>query len=134
MSVATATVTDVVKVGDAVLTSHGLYIWKGEADTAGMNTISFNLRDGGLPGIHTDKDQVAPASVEALVNLKDSRISVTKQPENRPVTWVGPWRAHVVGEETKFSSWHRTKKEGVQEMARRLAIRDWHEAGGVVNN
>lgn len=133
MSVETVSEAAVINVGDAVLTAHGLHIWNGTSDHAGMNRVTYSLRNGGLPGIETGADQIAPASVEALVNIKDPRISVSKQPENRPVTWVGPWRAHAVGEENKFSSWHRTKKGGVQEIARRLAIRDWHEAGGVVN-
>jgi hypothetical protein len=121
-----------VSVGEAVMTRHGNYVWEGEHELEGMESIIAHVRDG-FTGFKGSSDSVAPLAVEALVNPKDSRISVTKQPENKPGAWVGPWAAVIAGEE-EFTNptWHRTKREGVEVLARKLAIRDWHANGGVV--
>ena len=58
------------------------------------------------------------------VNLKDPRITVVKH-DKKPGYWAsGPWAASI--EDGPVISWHKTKKSGVEEIARRLAIRDWH--------
>lgn len=131
MTTATETRTEnTVRIGDVVMTKDGVYIFGGENEDSVFNTVTFDMRNGGLPTLRTTPESVAPASLEALVNLKDPRISVTKQPENRPVKWVGPWASSTEGSESV--SWNRTKREGVEEMARKLVIEDWHAAGGNV--
>lgn len=130
-AVAEQTVTNTVAIGDLVLTSDGVYVWAGSADAIeGISTISYDLRNGGIPKISIEADQVAPAVLDETLNLKDPRIAVVKDKAGRPVTWVGEWHAQVAGEEGKWSSWERTKKEAVLKVARRLAIRDWQENGG----
>lgn len=132
-AVAEQTVTNTVAIGDLVLTSDGVYVWAGSADAIeGISTISYDLRNGGFPKISIEADMVAPAVLDETLNLRDSRISVVKDKAGRPVTWVGEWHAQVAGEEGKWSSWERTKKEAVLKVARRLAIRDWQENGGKV--
>lgn len=131
MTTATETRTEnTVRIGDAVMTKEGVYIYGGENDNSAFTSLTFDMRNGGLPTLRTKPESVAPATLEALVNLKDPRISVTKQPENRPVKWVGPWASTTEGSESV--SWNRTKREGVTEMARKLVIEDWHAAGGNV--
>lgn len=134
VSIATAetqTVPQTVSIGEVVMTRHGKYVWEGEHEMEGMESIIGHLLHGYM-GFKGSADSIAPVAVEALVNKKDSRIAVTKQPENRPGTWVGPWAASIAGEENKSTGWYRTKKEGVETIARKLAIRDWHENGGTV--
>lgn len=132
-AVAEQTITNTVAIGDLVLTSDGVYVWAGSADAIeGISTISYDLRNGGFPKISIEADMVAPAVLDETLNLRDSRISVVKDKAGRPVTWVGEWHAQVAGEEGKWSSWERTKKEAVLKVARRLAIRDWQENGGKV--
>ena len=115
-----------IAIGTLVLTTGGgHYVYDGPHETPGRAVTSFSLR-GGAAKIKCDMNTVAPVEVEASVNLKDPRISVTKQPENRTATWQGPWAAEVEGGEGK--SWHKTKRDGIEVSARRLAIRDWHEA------
>jgi len=137
VSIATAeetqTIPQTVSIGDQIMTRHGNFVWEGEHAVEGMEAMIAHMRKGEV-GFEGSPSSVAPLAVEVLVNLKDPRISVTKQPENRPVSWVGPWAAVIAGEEEYTNpSWHRTKKEGVAETARRLAVRDWHANGGVVN-
>jgi hypothetical protein len=115
-----------IAAGTLVLTLGGNhYVYGGPHETPGRAVTSFSLR-GEATVIKCDMDAVAPVEVEASVNLKDPRISVTKQPEMRTATWQGPWAAEVEGGEGK--SWHRTKRDGIETSARRLAIRDWHQA------
>lgn len=137
MTTAVETKTEVaqtVSVGDLVLTADGVYRWAGSADAIeGMNTISYDLRNGGVPRISIEADMVAPASLDSVLNLKDSRIAVVKNKAGRPVTWVGEWSAQVAGEEDKWTAWERTKREAVLKVARRLAIRDWQVNGGNAN-
>ena len=101
-----------------------------DSSIRGMNTITYDLRNGGVPTIAIEADMVAPAILDESLNLKDPRIAVIKNKAGRPVTWVGEWSAQVAGEEGQWSSWDRTKKEAVLKVARRLAIRDWHANGG----
>lgn len=132
-AVADQVFTSSVAIGDLVLTADGVYVWAGSVDAvAGISTISYDLRNGGVPKISVEADQVAPAFLNESLNLKDPRISVVKDKAGRPVTWVGEWHATVAGEEDQWSSWERTKKDAVLKVARRLAIRDWQNNGGIV--
>ena len=131
MTTVNATQTEnLVRIGDLVMTQNGVYVYGGENDNSAFTSITFDMRNGSFATLRTSPETVAPATLESTVNLKDSRISVTKQPENRPVKWVGPWASTIEGESKV--SWNRTKRDGVEEMARKLVIRDWHENGGVV--
>lgn len=130
-AVAEQVVPATLSVGDLVVTSDGVYVWAGSADAIeGISTISYDLRYGTTPKISIEADQVAPAVLDESLNLKDSRIAVVKDKAGRPVTWVGEWHAQVAGEEDKWGSWERTKKDAVLKVARRLAIQDWHANGG----
>jgi hypothetical protein len=106
----------------------GVFTYGGEPRMPGFIEVRFDLRNG-TNSIFADPDSVAPAEVEASVNLKDPRIQVVKR-DKKPGYWAaGPWEATIVGDDT--STWHRTKKDGVEDKARRLAIRDWHEQEAV---
>lgn len=132
MTTAVETKTEVAQtvfVNDLVLTQEGVYRWSGEG-TAGISTVTYSLRFGGVPRINIEADMVAPASLDSNLNLKDPRILVEKNKEGRPVTWVGPWSVKIAGEEDKWSSWENTKKDAVLKAARRLAIADWQAQGG----
>lgn len=114
-----------IEVGTEVIDKHSKYVYGGPGDGGPFVRVKFDLRNGGLPTIETDPEYVAPAEVEAKVNLKDPRITVVKH-DKKPGYWAsGPWAASIEGGEVL--SWHKTKKSGVEEIARRLAIRDWHE-------
>jgi hypothetical protein len=124
-------VTQTVSVGDLVVTTSGVYRWAGSVDAIeGMSRVSYDLRNGGVPRISIEADMVAPADLDRTLNLKDPRIAVVKDKAGRPATWVGEWSAQVAGEEGKWVSWERTKRDAVQKVARRLAIRDWQANGG----
>lgn len=118
--------TRAIAIGTAVVSTHGsIYTYGGPADHEGFEQLRFHMRTGERTEIRTDPDRVAPAEVKERVNLKDPRITVVKH-EKKPGYWAsGPWAASLDGGEP--ISWHKTKKEGVAEMAHRLAIRDWHE-------
>jgi len=113
-----------IEVGTTVINHHGTYAYGGpHPNHEGWTQLSFDLRHG-VTTILTDPDQVAPVEVEANVNLKDPRIKVVKH-DKKPGYWAsGPWAASI--EDGPVISWHKTKKSGVEEIARRLAIRDWH--------
>lgn len=116
-----------IEVGTIVMDKSGVYAYGGPHEHPGWTQLSFDLRHGGHTTIKTDPDQVAPAEVEANVNLKDPRIKVVKH-DKKPGYWAaGPWAASI--EDGEVISWHKTKKSGVEEIARRLAIRDWHAEG-----
>jgi hypothetical protein len=117
-----------IAVGTIVIDRHSTFVYGGPHDTPGFVRIKFDLRNGGMNTINADPDQVAPVEVEANVNPKDPRIKVVKH-ERKPGYWAaGPWAASI--EDGPVISWHKTKKSGVEETARRLAIRDWHNEGG----
>lgn len=117
-----------IEVGTTVIDKHGTYRYGGPGDGGPFTRIKFDLRHGGMNTIETDPQYVAPAEVEANVNLKDPRITVVKHAK-KPGYWAsGPWAAAIEAGEPL--SWHKTKKSGVEEIARRLAIQDWHAAGG----
>lgn len=116
-----------IEVGTIVMDRHRIFAYGGLPEHEGSTRMIFDLRNGGHTTIQTTPDQVAPAEVEATVNLKDPRIKVVKH-DKKPGYWAaGPWAASI--EDGPVLSWHKTKKEGVEETARRLAIRDWHAAG-----
>lgn len=113
-----------VEVGTVVMDRNGTFAYGGPSDHEGSTQMIFDLRNGGHTTIKTDPDQVAPIEVEANVNLKDPRITVVKH-DKKPGYWAsGPWAASI--EDGPVISWHKTKKSGVEEIARRLAIKDWH--------
>jgi hypothetical protein len=115
-----------IAVGTTVIDKHSTYRYGGPPEHEGFTRLMFDMRHGGLTTIQTSPDQVAPVEVEANVNLKDPRITVVKH-DKKPGYWAsGPWAASIEGGEVL--SWHKTKKSGVEEIARRLAIRDWHAA------
>lgn len=123
--------SQIVSVGDIVVTTSGIYRWAGSVDSIqGMSRVSYDLRNGGIPSISIEADMVAPAVLDATLNLKDPRIAVVKDKAGRPATWVGEWSAQVAGEEGKWVAWERTKRDAVQKVARRLAIRDWQANDG----
>lgn len=113
-----------IEVGTTVMDKHSTYRYGGPGDGGPFQRIAYDFRHGGLPTIETDLQYVAPVEVEANVNLKDPRIKVVKH-DKKPGYWAsGPWAASI--EDGEVLSWHKTKKSGVEEIARRLAIRDWH--------
>ena len=113
-----------IEVGTIVMDRHSTFVYGGPPEHEGFVRIKFDLRNGGMNTINADLDQVAPVEVEANVNLKDPRITVVKH-DKKPGYWAaGPWAASI--EDGEVISWHKTKKSGVEEIARRLAIRDWH--------
>lgn len=113
-----------ITVGTEVMSRDGNYIYDGPGDGGPFSRIKFDMRNGGLPKIETDPALLAPIEVEEKVNLKDPRIQIIKHPK-KPYAWVsGPWEARAEGDDG--STWHKTKKDGVEEIARKLAIRDWH--------
>lgn len=118
--------TRAIAIGTEVMNTHGnIFTYGGPAEHEGFEQIRFHMRSGERSEIFTDPDRVAPAEVAERVNLKDPRITVVKH-DKKPGYWAsGPWAASLEGGEP--ISWHKTKKEGVAEMAARLAIRDWHE-------
>jgi hypothetical protein len=104
----------------------GVFSYGGPGEYEGMEQMEFHMRTGELTTIRTSPDRVAPAEIEANVNLKDPRISVIKHAK-KPGYWAsGPWASSIEGGEVL--GWHKTKKEGVEDVARRLAIHDWHES------
>jgi hypothetical protein len=114
-----------IEVGTIVMDKHGTFRYGGPGDGGPFVRIKFDLRNGGMNTIETDPQYVAPVEAEANVNLKDPRIKVVKH-DKKPGYWAsGPWAASI--EDGEVISWHKTKKSGVEEIARRLAIRDWHE-------
>jgi len=116
-----------VAAGTKVMHRKGVFSYGGPNDHEGMESMRFDLRNGGLTEIRTSPDRVAPAEVEANVNLKDPRITVVKH-DKKPGYWAsGPWASSIEGGEVL--GWHKTKKAGVEDIARRLAIRDWHAGG-----
>jgi hypothetical protein len=115
-----------IEVGTVVMDRHRTFAYGGPSEHEGSTQMIFDLRYGNMTTIKTSPDQVAPVEVEANVNLKDPRITVVKH-DKKPGYWAsGPWAASI--EDGPALSWHKTKKSGVEEMARRLAIRDWHAA------
>lgn len=115
-----------IEVGTTVINEHGTYAYGGLPEHEGFTQMIFDLRYGNMTTIRTTPDRVAPVAVEANINLKDPRIKVVKH-DKKPGYWAsGPWAASI--EDGEVISWHKTKKSGVEEMARRLAIRDWHAA------
>lgn len=124
----TSIVPTIVNIGDVVISTLGEYVYGGNHEEAGFTSISFDLRYGGST-LKTSSELVAPASLP--INLKDSRISVEKDKENRPVSWVGQWKSSAVG--VDYVAWEKTKRDGTLKMATLLAIQDWHANGGVVN-
>jgi hypothetical protein len=126
MSTEATTPVRPVEVGTIVMSNHGVYAYGGLPEHEGFTQLIFDLRYGGHTTLKTTPDEVAPVEVEAKVDLKDPRITVVKH-DKKPGYWAsGPWAASIEG--GKVLSWHKTKKSGVEEMARRLAIRDWHAA------
>jgi hypothetical protein len=104
---------------------NGVFAYGGPAVMEGSEEMRFDLRHGGLTEIRTSPDSVAPVEAEANVDLKDPRITVVKH-EKKPGYWAsGPWASSIEGGEVL--GWHKTKKDGVEDIARRLAISDWHE-------
>lgn len=115
-----------VALGTEVMHRNGVFAYGGPPEHEGMEQMRFDLRYGTLTTIHTTPDRVAPKEVEANVNLKDPRITVVKH-DKKPGYWAsGPWASSIEGGEVL--GWHKTKKDGVEDIARRLAIRDWHES------
>lgn len=132
MSAATleaAVVPTTINVGDLVTSSLGVYVYGGKHENPNFTSISYDLRYGGAT-LKAASENVAPAAL--VLNLKDSRIDVRKAADERPGTWVGIWRTAAEG--VDYVAWNRTKKEAVFEAATRLAIKDWHEQGGIVND
>ena len=113
-----------IEVGTTVIHTHGTFRYGGPPENASFERMIFDLRYGTLTTIQTTPDAVAPAEVEANVNPKDPRITVVKH-DKKPGYWAsGPWAASIG--DGPVISWHKTKKSGVEEIAIRLAIRDWH--------
>jgi hypothetical protein len=118
-----------IPLGTLVFDASGSeYVYKGRHEIPGMSSYTFDLRNGGTAGIHTDLDTIAPVEALANVNLKDPRITVTKMPEQKPRNASGPWLHDVelpIG--VHHTGWHKTKRDAIAESAHRLAIADWHE-------
>lgn len=113
-----------VALGTEVMHRNGVFIYGGPPEHEGFEQMKFNLREGKTT-IHTDPDRVAPVEVEDSVNLKDPRITVVKH-DKKPGYWAaGPWAASI--EDGPVLGWHKTKRDAVDDIARRLAIQDWHE-------
>ena len=114
-----------VPIGTEVMHRNGDFIYGGEPDNSAFEQIRFDMRGGGKNTIRTGADMVAPVEVEAKVNLKDPRITVVKHAK-KPGYWAsGPWASSI--EDGEVLGWHKTKRDAVDDIARRLAILDWHE-------
>lgn len=114
-----------VPIGTEVMHRNGVFAYGGEPEHEGFERMKFDLRHGGLTVIETSPEAVAPVEVEAKVNLKDPRITVVKHAK-KPGYWAsGPWAASI--EDGPVLGWHKTKRDAVDDIARRLAIQDWHE-------
>jgi hypothetical protein len=122
------TTTKTIPTGTTVMDDYGTnYVYGGDAEHAGFQTVEFGIGRGGLPTLHCDPRTIAPAeAMPADLDKKDARIVVANDKAGRPGSWVGPWRAEVPGD--KGPRWSRTKGEAVERAARRLAIRDWWAA------
>ena len=114
-----------VPIGTEVMHLNGDFIYGGEPENSSFERMKFDLRYGSMTTIETSPDRVAPVEVEAKVNLKDSRITVVKH-DKKPGYWAaGPWASSI--EDGEVLGWHKTKRDAVDDIARRLAILDWHE-------
>ena len=74
--------------------------------------------------IKCDASEVMPAADVPDLNLKDSRVTVTNRKADKPRSAAGPWFMEIPG----YSTWTKTKGEGLKFAAMRLAIADWHNA------
>ncbi|MCI4659657.1 hypothetical protein [Cryobacterium zhongshanensis] len=118
------TTTRTIEPGTLVTDETGHpFTYGGPAEHVGFTTTSYGA---GRPVIHTELSNVAPfdqVPAAAQLDKKDPRISVTLDKAGRPNTWSGNWRSETTG--TAFPRWHKTKRDGLEESARRLAIADW---------